>query len=242
MPKKKPVNEEVEELKVFRTKDYTQFQIHDSQPDKRKNASGGLIASLKETDGNKFIPILITKDGVIVDGHRRVLAASISSVWLYFMIVDFDNITVQEFMKLINTTSANWSTTQLINHYGKLDEDYREIDEWLQEKNSSLETLNLFSGTSYAQLKAGAKTNMDWEDLNMVRATAAFIAGSFGVSYTQAIRALKGFKRVIKGGSYKILRERMERDIERGDYVGIQTVINKDLIASILIKTYRKHK
>ena len=230
-------NSEELQVTIYKTKDYGQFVKHNLQPEKRKRADRVLTDSIRETDGNSLQPILVTVDGRILDGHRRKESCSLTKTWLYFMIVS--DVDEKKFMKEINITSSNWSTTQIISSQATYDEDYATMYEFIKEKGASVELLNLFSPFSYSQIRAGIAHGINYKKMNEIKETANFIAGVFGVNSTLVLRAVKKLSRDVKTLDLAKLKTKVERDKLNDKYINIMFGSNVEKIRKILTKTYK---
>ena len=234
------MNKISKEVEVFVTDEYDRFKTHWLQPDKRKGAGLALIDSLKDSGGNKYGPILVTVDGFIIDGHRRLAALITAGLPVHYIVVGMED--TAKFMLWINTTAANWSTLQMVNHHGKQNESYAELEEWLGQKGATLQLLVLFGGRTYPQLRKGAHLNFNYDDLEQIRRASLLVAGTFGLTQTLAARAINKVQKKIKTLSINVLMARIERDRKAGKYDNVVFAANADKLATILLKTYRKAK
>lgn len=234
------MDKKAENIEIFVTDDYTKFKTHFLQPDRRKGITQELIDSLKATGGNKYHPVLVTKDGHVIDGHRRIGSLIAAGLPIHYITMSMKD--EATFMRLINATSYNWSTLQMVNHHAKQNQEYAVLEKWLERKGATLQLIILFGGRKYAQIKSGSKLNFNYDELEAIRKAGLLIGGTFGVTGTIALRAINKLQKQIKTASVAVLMAMVEKDRRAGKYDNVVFATNADRLCDILVKTYGKGK
>jgi hypothetical protein len=107
------------------TKDYGKFKFSENNREIKHGSVEKLKSSMKEHGFIAGRPVLITKDGVVVDGQHRLLAAKELDIDVHYDIIDGD---YMKKMIELNSTQTNWTLTDYIKSYASLHVDcYRKL-------------------------------------------------------------------------------------------------------------------
>jgi hypothetical protein len=120
------------------TKDYSKFTFSENNREIKQSSVEKLKASMKEHGFIAGRPVLITKDGVIVDGQHRFIAAKELGIEIHYEIIDGD---YMKKMIELNSTQTNWTLTDYIKSYASLHVDcYRKLLKFQEKYNLGMST------------------------------------------------------------------------------------------------------
>lgn len=76
-----------------------------------------LKKSIMITDLTPARPILVNKNGYIIDGQHRYEACKQLNMPIYYTVVDIPNEQIDEYIKILNTSQKNWGMPDYLNFY-----------------------------------------------------------------------------------------------------------------------------
>ena len=154
-------------IEIKSTTDYQQWQDSKYQPAKRINATNDLIQSIQRTNGNMFVPALVHLDtNSVVDGHRRLQACKIAKVPFYYIEITDNIIGGRDAIKMMNTTSRQWSMMDFISSYATDNKEYAELRDLIEQRDIPVALITSFTGHQATHLKAEVSLNLNLEDLH----------------------------------------------------------------------------
>jgi hypothetical protein len=174
------------------TTNYKQWQDSKYQPSKRINATSDLIQSIKRTNGNMFVPALVHIDtNSVVDGHRRLQACKIAKTPFYYIEVTDSILGGRDAIKMMNTTSRQWSMMDFIHSYATDNEEYAELRDLLEQRDIPVALIASFTGHHSRHLKEEVELNLDMNDLHKKIDVFKVVCGIYNnVSTNDVHRAL----------------------------------------------------
>lgn len=153
-------------IQIKSTVNYTQWKDSNWQPEKRVQANNELAASIKITNGNMYVPALVDMESqTIIDGHRRLQACRMANVPFYYIEVDSNIIGGREAIKMLNTTSRQWSLLDFMSSYAVDNDVYKTLKTILLERKVPTSLLTSYYNIQAKDIKAEAKIDIDFKDL-----------------------------------------------------------------------------
>ncbi|HSH52361.1 MAG TPA: ParB N-terminal domain-containing protein [Bacteroidales bacterium] len=108
---------------IYETTDYNHFRLNPYNRRFEPSLLSVLRKSIKEY--GQQMPILVTKSGLIVEGHHRLKVCEQESISVYFIESDLTDEQAFELLREINVNQRQWSTKNLIDYYaGRGNENY----------------------------------------------------------------------------------------------------------------------
>lgn len=119
--------------KVFSTKNYDLFKVHESNRKMDASNLQKLKSSITCRNLLEFRPILVNKNMEVIDGQHRLQAAKSLDVDIFYSIKEESN---HEDILLLNTNQKSWKLDDYLNYHISLgNEHYKKIKEFLKENN-----------------------------------------------------------------------------------------------------------
>lgn len=130
---------------IKQTKDYTMFKKHDSNRTIDNRNLNRIIESIKEEDLLAECPIIIDKDGRVVDGQHRLEAAKILGKAIYY--IESDGFSSKA-MNRLNTAKKSWALDDFLNNFcAEGHEDYIKLQDFIKKEKLPLNiAIQLFAG------------------------------------------------------------------------------------------------
>jgi hypothetical protein len=120
----------------MKTRNYSKFLFSKQNREINLKTVASIKESMKEFGFIPGRPVLINKEGVIIDGQHRFLAARDLNIDVEFEIIEGDSI--KKMIKL-NSTQSNWTLNDYINSYASQNVDcYRKLLKFQEKYDLSL--------------------------------------------------------------------------------------------------------
>ena len=113
------------------------FDMLEYNRDKKSNAHARKIAKSMKRLGKNWIPIIISKDGIVIDGQHRYMAYKMlkeqgdKTVKLLYIISDLSyeeaRYAVQDVISTVNTESKNWRMADWVSFHAHEKKDYKDL-------------------------------------------------------------------------------------------------------------------
>ena len=115
------------------TRQYEKFRFSENNREIKKASVEKIKHSMKEFGFIPGRPILVTKDGVVVDGQHRLLAAKELGIEIQYETIDGD---YMKKMIELNSTQTNWTLNDYVKSYASLNIDcYRKLLKFQEKYN-----------------------------------------------------------------------------------------------------------